>query len=191
MKKFLTLLIVLCFSANLVFAADDEEKSGDMTDFLNKSNVFDDPFAGQKQITDEEFQKTIDKIKEKQNKKKKGKNKQFKGKSIKQDDESGFLTEKAEKYLVLCVPVQLINKDGSIIPTGHYKIVGTKEQKKVYLDFYQSQLLVARVPAIETEYDFDEKSIDFVKILPYDEYRVKIIYGSIDFNAYTFVQINN
>lgn len=55
--------------------------------------------------------------------------------------------------------------------------------------FYQSSTLVAHVPAIETQSDFDQKSINFVQLLPYNEQRIKIIYGSMDFNAYTFIRI--
>lgn len=74
---------------------------------------------------------------------------------------------------------------------GHYKIVGEKINDKVFLDFYQSSTLVAKVPATETSNDFNEMAINFVKLLPYNEKRVKIIFGSMDFNAYTFIQIKN
>ncbi len=82
-----------------------------------------------------------------------------------------------------------MNGDGVEIPMGHYKIVGQKDGNRVYLDFYQSSTLVARVPAIETQDDFNQTPINFVQLHPYNAQRVKVIYGSIDFNAYTFIRI--
>lgn len=185
MKKIFIALIILFIIQVIVFADDNSGGYGGIEDAMQKTNSVEDAFNGQKPVTDEEFQKTLNRVKSKQ---KKGKNK-IKGKGFNEESSGTHIDEAAEKNSVLSVPLNLINGDGIEIPIGHYKIVGTKKDKEVYLDFYQSSNLVARVPAIETESDFNEMNINFVKLMPYDSKRIKIIYGSIDFNAYTFIRI--
>lgn len=192
MKKIFVALIFLFLIIVLpVFAQDDSSGSGGIEDAMQYTNSVEDAFRGQKPVTDEEFQKALDKVKAKKGKGKgKGKKeKVFKGKSFNDENSGDYLSETADKNLLLRVPLCLTNGDGAEISAGHYKIAGKKEGDKVYLDFYQSSTLIARVPAIETQSDFNETSINFVKLLPYNAQRVEVIYGSIDFNAYTFIKI--
>lgn len=190
MKKILIALMILVLIHSLPVRADDgSDGYGGIGDSMKDTYGVENAFTGQKPITDEEFQKTLDKLKAKQNKK--GKNKQFKGKSFNEDSSGTHIDETAAKTTILSVPLMLINGDGAEIPVGHYKIVGVKEKNDVYLDFYQSSMRVARVPAIETNNDFKENNINFVKLMPYNSQRVEIIYGSIDFNAYTFIRIKD
>lgn len=188
MKKFLILLMFFVLIHSMPAMADDDAGYGGIGDSMKDTGTMENAFNGQKQITDEEFQKTLDKIKAKQNK---GKNKKFKGKSFNEDTSGTHIDETAAKTTILSVPLTLINGDGAEIPVGHYKIVGTKEKNDVYLDFYQSANRVARVPAIETNTDFHQNDINYAKLLPYNSQRVEIIYGSIDFNAYTFIRIKD
>ena len=46
---------------------------------------------------------------------------------------------------------------------------------------------MAKIPVTETNQDFGEDEILFAKLIPQENGTVKIIYGSLDFNAYTFV----
>lgn len=170
-----------------VFADDGSDSFGGIGDSMKDTGTMENAFNGQKSITDEEFQKTLDKIKTKQNKGKK----LFKGKNVNEENSGTYLDETTAKVTVLSVPLDLINGDGANIPMGHYKIIGKKEKDNIFLEFYQSSQLVARVPAIETNKDFNEKDINFIKLLPYNSQRVEVIYGSIDFNAYTFIRIKN
>lgn len=189
MKKILVLLIFSLLIHTLPVSADDgSDGFGGIGDSMKDTGTMENAFNGQKQITDEEFQKTLDKLKTKQNK---GKNKKFKGKSFNEDNSSTHIDETAAKTTILSVPLLLINGDGAEIPIGHYKIVGKKENGNIYLNFYQSSELIARVPAIETKNDFDQSNINYVKLLPYNAQRVEVIYGSIDFNAYTFIRIKD
>lgn len=170
-----------------VLASDDFNNSDGIESLIKSTPDVENAFVGQKKITDEEFQKALDQVKAKQ--KKGRKNKPFKGKNFNEENNGGYISETADKNLLLSIPVELTNGDGTEIPVGHYKIVGKKTNKDVYLDFYQSSTLVAHVPAIETQYDFDQPNLNFVQLMPYNEQRVKIIYGSMDFNAYTFIRI--
>lgn len=189
----LTLLTCFCGTSNC-FADDLDATSGGIENIMDATSVIENGFGNQKQITDEEFQKTIDKIKEKRMKSKKYRKKNniptpMKGSSINESNRES-IDETAEQNLILTSPVEMITEDGMEIPAGHYKIVGKKaKDNSIRLEFYQSYTLVASVPALETKDDFDESSVNFIKMLPYSEQKVKIIYGSMDFNAYTFINI--
>lgn len=191
MKKVLILLLIVLLTQSQIAFADSPEDaaSNEMGDLMQYSDTFDNPFGGQKQITDEEFQKTLEQVKAKRAKKLKNQPKQIKGKNNNDADSNEYIKETDAKNLILSVPVVLINGDETEIPMGHYKVKSNKVGEKVYLEFYQSSTLVAKVPAIETKYDFDEKEINFVKILPYDEDRVRVIFGTMDLNAYTFIKM--
>lgn len=172
---------------NLSYANDESNNSDDLMQYVP---TMENAFVGQKKISDEEFQKTLNEVKAKQNKKKKKKNQQvFPGKNFNDENSGSYIKETADKNLLLCLPVELTSVDGVDIPIGHYKILGERDKDKVYLDFYQSSTLIAKVPATETDYDFGEMAINFVKLVPFSERKVKILYGSMDFNAYTFVKI--
>ncbi len=188
MKKILAFLFLIMFLSSPVFAAkdNDEESSNSMGDYLNSGSIFDDPFAGQKQYTDEDFQKALE---EKKAKMKKYKKKKVKGDSVTKEDEKSHIDETGERCIILSLPINLINGDGTVIMAGYYKIIGENDEGKTYLNFYQAHTLVAKVPAIKTRYDFDEPEVNFVKIRPYDSERVKLIFGSLDFNAYSFLRI--
>lgn len=189
MKKILIFLTIICLIHALPVRADDgSDGYGGIGDSMKDTAGVENAFNGQKPITDEEFQKTLDRVKAKQNK---GKNKQFKGKNFNEENSGTYLDETTAKVTVLSVPLDLVNGDGAEIPIGHYKIVGIKEKNDIYLDFYQSSIRVARVPAIETNNDFKESNINFVRLMPYNSQRVEVIYGSIDFNAYTFIRIKD
>ena len=75
------------------------------------------------------------------------------------------------------------------MPVGHYQVAGEKIDGNIYLKFYQAHNLLANIKATETNSDFNEEEINFVKLLPENDSQVKIIYGSVDFNAYALVNI--
>lgn len=153
------------------------------------SPMVENAFMGQKKVTDEDFDKALNEVKARQKKKKRGNKKGLQGKSFNEETSGGYIKETAEKNLVLSLPVNLITVDLVEIPIGLYKIVGKKVKDSVYLDFYQGPSLIASVPATETNSDFDQPNINFVKMIPYNEKKIQVIYGSIDFNAYTFIKI--
>ena len=88
---------------------------------------------------------------------------------------------------LLNVPVNLV-VDGGVLDKGFYKVIAQKEEDGIYLLFYQSQYFKGKVKAVQTEDDFDEEYIDFVKLIPLNNNTVRIIYGSLDYNAYAVVK---
>lgn len=190
MKRIFGFILISCLIlAKPVLADDIDSSSEGIGDLMKQTNIIENAFVGQKKVTDEDFQKALQEVKAKQKKGKKPK--EFKGKNFNEENNGGYLKETASKNLILSVPLDLTNGDGTHIPIGHYKIVGKKVNNEVYLDFYQSSSLIAKVPAIETKSDFDNLELNFVQLIPYNEKRVKVIYGSTDFNAYTFIKITD
>ena len=59
------------------------------------------------------------------------------------------------------------------------------------LKLYQAHDLLAQFPAVETTEDFDEDTISFAKWFFEGDDKIKIIFGSLDFNAYTVVNVTN
>lgn len=164
-------------------------------DFSNVDRMWD----GQKTITNKEFEEVMDVLEDKkQEKEKKQKKKWFKkisggGTSLHNElnheneiEELQSLKPKDEGMLINAPMVLYIN--GNPLEKGFYKVIATREQDgKIYISFYQSQFFKGKIEAVETDNDFGEEELDFAKVLPYNESFVKIIFGSIDFNAYAFV----
>ena len=168
-------------------------------DFSNIDRMWD----GQKTITNQDFEKVMDALEEEDNKKeekqKKKKLKRFGGgKSLHKELNPDFniqnveITKPSQEGIVLNVPVTLVVNE-TILEKGFYKVIGERktDSNKILIKFYQSQFLKAEVEVIETNDDFNEESIDFAKILPYNDSFVKMIFGSIDFNAYIFLPYLN
>lgn len=155
---------------------------------------------GQKTITNKEFEEVMDALQAKQKKKEK-KQKEKKAKKIsgggtslheelnptKEIAKNTILKDSKDGFLVN-VPVNLII-DNTILEKGFYNVVGTrdKDSKKVYINFYQSQFCKGKIEAKETDEDFDENEVDFARVIPYNDSFVRLIFGSIDFNAYALV----
>ena len=168
-------------------------------DFSDVDRMWD----GQKSITNKEFEQVMDALEEKANKKEeKKKKKLFKrigggGTSLhKELNPESDVSEiepikQNEEGILLNSSVDLI-VDGGVLERGYYKVLAerNKDDNKIYLSFYQSQFFKGKIEATETNEDYCEKSIDFVRLLPYTESYVKIIFGSIDFNAYAFIPYN-
>lgn len=175
-KAVLLLLIVLICNSQPVFA------EGDLWEHFGDSNIY-----GQKAVTDKEFE---DALESKKGKPKKQNDKLLRnGESFQQSNETEFLTAMPKELPILLIPVDLILEKDRVLPVGHYQIMGERKNGKVYLKFFQAHELLAQLEVTETEDDFGEEEINFVRLLDNDEQSVKIIFGSIDFNAYTTLSI--
>lgn len=177
MKKFILPLLIVLLSGNFAFA------DGDLWDNFGDSNVY-----GQKAVTDDEFDKALE------SKKKKPKNKEDKelkkGKTFSQSNETEMLNNTMKELPVLLIPVNLKIKEGYTVPIGHYQVEGLRDKDgEVYIKLYQAHDLIAKIPAEETEDDFGEETINFVKLNPHGDYHVEILYGGIDFNAFAIIDI--
>lgn len=190
MRNFILLSILsLIFCSPVVFADSWD-------DFSNLDRIWD----GQKSITNQEFEQVMEKLeekgKQKEEKQLKKKRKKLFGSGTTLHEElnpDGNITELGdlkpkEEGILINVPVNLVF-DGKVLEKGYYKIIAEKDSTdgKKYVNFYQSQFLKGRLEVTETEDDYGEETLDFAKIIPYNDSFVKLIVGSIEFNAYTFI----
>ena len=165
----------------------------------SKYDNIDNAWDGQKVITNKQFEETMNALEAKKNKKmnrqKEKAIRKVKGSSLhdnmdahKDNIESQTPLEEAEECQVINIPVNFVS-NGKIIDCGFYKVVGEKKDDGVYLELYQAHNLIAKIKARETQDDFDQEFIQFVKLIPDTDTRMKLIFGSVAFNAYTYINI--
>ena len=191
MKKSFLFIIISSFLLLPVLADDGWD------DFSGIDHAWD----GQKSITNKEFEEAIDTLEGNQKKKEAKKRKKLikkiggGGTSLHSElspdsdilDMDPLKKEEDNGGSLLNVPVNLV-VDGGVLDKGFYKVIAQKEEDGIYLLFYQSQYFKGKVKATRTEDDFDEEYIDFVKLIPLNNNTVRIIYGSLDYNAYAVVK---
>ena len=194
MKKLTLIIAGLLVLCPFVLAEGLEDYSG-----------IDNAWDGQKAITNKEFENAINILQEKQKKKEAKQNK----KRIKKISGGGTslhsgldpmseiqsqnpLKQKDDEGQLLNVPVNMVI-DGKILEKGFYNVFGERDKtdKKIYITFYQSQYPKGRIKAYETDDDFGDENINFVKYEPYNDRYIKILFGSLDFNAYAYVECWN
>ena len=188
-KKIVLFLIISIFA--LPICAEEVDWS--------KYDNIDNAWDGQKVITNKQFEETMNALEAKKNKKmnrqKEKAIRKVKGSSLhdnmdahKDNIESQTPLEEAEECQVINIPVNFVS-NGKIIDCGFYKVVGEKKDDGVYLELYQAHNLIAKIKARETQDDFDQEFIQFVKLIPDTDTRMKLIFGSVAFNAYTYINI--
>lgn len=200
MKKLLSIIVALlllntlCISGSAVFthkftpaayAEGDDLWSSFNTDLSSPKE--------QRFVSDEEFEQALKKKNKKLDKWKKIllNNGSPRGEQFSQSDETEAINNNqgADASLpVLALPVEIKIGEG-YIPVGHYQVEGKNEDGKIVLSLYQAHNLVAKIPATETNEDYEQEEILFANWVSEDDNRIKIIYGSLDFNAYALVDI--
>lgn len=195
MKKFFVLIVIFSFLCGCSFATDDLMYTNDMWDHYGE-----DITKGMeaKPVSDEEFEKAIQQVDSKVNKWKNWaeKRKQPKGENFSQSNETEVLNQEhgEDKSLpILSLPSE-IEVQGDCIPIGHYQVLGEKlDNGETVLNLYQANYLIARINAIETQDDFNKDEILFADWVVENEENniIKIIYGSLDFNAFALVKIKD
>ncbi len=187
MKKFLLLALFVVLSTAPAMA-DVSDVADDLW-----TNYGIDITSGQeaKPVTDEEFEKALEEMDAKINKWKNWaqKRKMPKGQEFSHSNETEIINNEHgedSSLPVISLPVE-IKIGEEILPVGHYQVEGEKNQENVTLNIYQAGNLLTKIPAIETKDDFDQEEILFANWLSEGENQIKIIYGSLDFNAYAIV----
>lgn len=193
MKKFVFVALFIFLLSPLSIAADN---------FFDSYTGIDRIWDGQKPVTNTEFEEAINTLTEKQ-KKKEAKAQKKKIKKVSGGGTSlhkgldplseiagqDSLKEKGkDEGQLLNIPVNVII-DGNVLEKGFYNVFGEKDKKgDIYLSFYQSHYFKGKVKAYDTKDDFEAENIDFVKLIPYNENYIKVMFGSLDFNAYTYLK---
>ncbi len=190
MKKFLfAFLFSFCFMLPVLGEDVDLPASGDLWDNWSAGQSF---YGQDKSVSDEDFDKTVEALKSKKNKRaERLRKKQIpKGEEFSQANETEIINEQANQDTlpIITLPIELSLKEGAL-PVGHYQVKGENIDDRVVIRLYQAQYLMAEFPAIKTNDDFDEETITFGKWVLEGEDKIKIIFGSLDFNAYAIVDI--
>ena len=171
MKKFCGIIFsILILASQPVFA------DGDLWDNYGDQNFY----GAQEAVSDEDFDKAIES-------KKGDKPKKMKGESFQQSNETEVINQIPKELPVICISTPLQITDKAVLPIGHYQVIGEKRNNKIYLKLYQAHYLMAEFEAAETFDDYGEPEVHFVKLITDKDDKLKIIYGSIDFNAYAIV----
>ena len=193
MKK-LALLILFLFTFSSISVLSE--------DFSTDLSTFNHAWDGQKPITDKEFEEAINTLTEKQKKKdEKARKKKIKkisggGTSLHKSLEptAEILEQEALKQKdkdegqLLNIPVDVV-LDGKVLEKGFYNVFGEKDKNgDVYLSFYQAHYFKGKVKAYKTNNDYDSETLDFVKMCPYSDEYIKVMFGSLDFNAYAYLR---
>jgi len=190
MKKFLFLFFCL-----FLLSVYQSANADSWDDLLGVEKMWD----GQKSVTNQEFENVVEKLEEKgklnEEKQKKKKRKKLFGTGTTLHEELNpdnkvleLESLKPKEDLIISTPVDLL-LNGKVIEKGFYKVVSEvdSETNRKYLNFYQSQFFKGKVEMTETQNDFDEKELNFVKLIPYNDSFVQIIFGCLDFNGYVFI----
>ena len=168
MKKYLLhTIIAIILLSNTAFA------EGDLWDNFGDQNQY----GTNKYVSDTDFQKALD------SKRKGKKPKKMKGDSYQESNETDVINQISKELPVVCVSTPIKIEDDAVLPIGHYQVISEKRNNKIYLKLYQGHYLITEFEAIETLEDFDEPEINFANFIT-DGNIYKLIYGSIDYNAY-------
>lgn len=143
----------------------------------------------EKSVTNQEFEKVMQMFEKK--KKKQAEKKKPKGNPVWQgtpeneeqsDMVSGSLKDQKADYPTVMIPVTLISPSQSEIPPGYYRMLSAKNNGVYFINFYQGNTLVAKIKAVNTGNDYNQKSLNYAKIIPNGEESMHVIYGDIDCN---------
>ena len=181
MKKFLLISAAIIFVSSAAFCDD----MGEWDDYIK---IDDAAKNQQKAVTKDEFEKVMQRFEKKKEEKPK-----VKGESRTPEDESygnvKIFKELYETYPTILVPTDLITADGQDIPTGFYRIMSVNNSAGNYMNFYQGNSLIARVKSQRTENDYNQKTLNYAKMIENDDCSVKFIYGDIDCNLEALIFI--
>ena len=184
MKRFVVSIFSLLFMISPSIAEDAGlwDNFGDVNFYMPEE---------QTAVSDKQFEETVDKVKEKQKKHTlfmPKEPKKMKGESFQQSNETALINGINTEIPVLRLPYELKIIDGGVLPIGHYQAVFEKDEDgNVIMKLYQAHYLIAQYPAQETEEDLFEERINYLILDDYAENKVKINYGSMDFNAFVII----
>ena len=166
-------------------------------DWSSYDNI-DNAWDGQKAITNKQFEETMNALqankKRKEDKKREKAIRKVKGSSLipQMDAHNDDMInenpdeENVDEGQLINIPVDFV-VNGQSVERGFYKVLGEKKNDGVYIMLFQGHDLKAKIKARETNDDFEEQYIQFVKLLPFNDHQMKIIFGSVEFNAVAYI----
>lgn len=187
--KYLFFLMLVYLTANTAIADSSTAQS-------DNSSVFNQGFGNQKQITDSQFKKTVEQMKERSLTKKQKKIKaQVQPHSpladeehLKQFAQSQDPDNELSQTLTVMIPVQAYDENGKSVQPGYYKLSCRKLSKDNYvLDLSQGTKRMLTVEAKQTKQDLEQDTIQFCNAEIISNGRIRLMYGSIDLNLVAYL----
>lgn len=184
MKKII-LLMCICLSCTAAWADD--------ADFWDEPVQIDrDAKSQEKTVTNAEFEKVLNFFQKKKKEKEEKKKKKMGAPAnpdIENQSDMSILSNLYDSYPTLMVPVTMITNDGQEIPPGYYRVMSVKKTNEFFINFYQGNSLIARVRSYETTNDYKSETLNYVKIIPNSNNTAQIVYGDLDCNLETTVNL--
>lgn len=194
MRRFL--LLILLVSALILTKSPC--RADDM-DFWDEPMKIDSAAKSQERaVTDQDFEKVMKMFEKKKNKQKE--KALPKGNATTRvapdtpesmNSEVGILKNLYEAYPTVMIPVTLVTEYGEEIPPGYYRILSVKKDYGYFLNFYQGNSLIAKVEARNANNDHNQKSLNYAKLMPVNDKYMNVIYGDIDCNIESRLNIKN
>lgn len=197
MKKILLIVITFVLLCPIV-SADELDDAMDMWS-ADKSN--DTTFTGQKMITDEQFDKTVDKIKQKERDNKRKKWWQRKAPEINplcpvpetqnmfQSTELDNVKTTINLTPTIMIPTTVETSVGEIIEPGFYIMSYSKEGGTNYLNLSQTPRITYKIPAQNAQEEDNSNDLNYGKAINLDNGYIKLIYGNVDVNIEAYLHV--
>lgn len=178
MKKIFYSLLFLTLLAFSPMRANADVDFGEQTwEDMAKFNMEWD--KDQTPVTDEEFEKVMQRFE----KKKKVKKYEFEANEARDSlNDMSILKEIAEHSPTILFPVQLHSFEGDIIPAGYYKLSYQQKDNKHFIVVSQGRKVYATLEMENSNENFARDSIQFAELKQFDEEKMRLIYGNLDLN---------
>lgn len=189
MKRTLIYLFILFagfFIGSNFCIADESIETGSGWDEMLK---FDRSWrTNQKAVSDEEFEKVMQKYE----KKKKPKKYEFEANESRDSlNDMSILDDISNHSPLVLFPVDFTSYEGEFVPAGYYKLNYMEKNKEHFIVLTQGRKICAHLKMTPTNDDFKSESIQFAEIRPNDSETMKLIYGNLDLNLYKDLYIKH
>lgn len=187
MRKFLSALLILAFTSPLSTLAADFDSGGYDFDY----KFLDNPFAGQRMVSDKEFNEVVAQRTQQVQKSKRGfwywilgghkRDKEEASRPPAPDfnapSEISSLKEAVNKKPVVILGPEIVDSQGRVLTPGYYQI-SIKEQ---HMELSQGSQVLGKLKIRTVEDDWDTNSLIYARIVNIGEDFVKIIYSNLDY----------
>ncbi len=198
MKKFLLLALILLCSTSV--RADEDVFDFDFK-FLN------DPFAGQKMVTDKEFDKAVNSMTPKQAQKKKKEPSKFtkwfwgvpQGSGDSQGQtpqyfgdapsEIGAIRNPMSTKPVITLGAQVKDSSGILLTSGHYQVDLKNIEGQNYIVFLQAHQTVGKFKASPCEDNYNKNAVIYARTAETENGYMKVIFSNLDGTFQGFARI--
>lgn len=198
MKKFILIALILHLFCPFVFA-DELDEAMDMW----SAGQNDSSFTGQKMITDEQFDKTVDKLKQKERDNKRKKWWQRKAPEIKplcpvpetqnmfQSTELDSVQKNINITPTIMIPAEVETPYGETIEPGFYKMSYSNENGINYLTLTQNAKTTYKIPAQNAQEEYETTDLNYGKAITLNNNDIKLIYGNVDVSIEVYLRVKN